>query len=799
MAARMSSELARLARTTGLALCVGLFSQAVSAQATNCNFDVSRDAVTNPTPRAPRVTLDGMLLTRFAIGMRGPPLYDRLSNETNRFVGEGNVGVLNGQFDIDGDGVFTQSDATIAARFIAGFSGAALVSGVTFNAAATRKTGDSVTAHINAGCPLPIATATMPKHAARLLQQGTYGATLNEINRVASLGSDPNSMTQAWLNEQFAKPRSIYANYAQQLADQNKTSAYDWRCGPGDTSQKQSGCLYSVNTPTFYRFAMEGEDQLRQRATNALWQTLVVSIANNVVLDAGVGLPDYWDMLSENLFAAPIGTKGSFHKTLKDMTLHPAMGIYLDMLSSTQEVPNENYPRELLQLFSVGTVMLNQDGSVQRDAQGKPIPTYNEDVVKGFSKALTGWHFNNADYNPNEPRRFYYPVRNWRDAMTPWTLRRCPQNGRWPPGTADNAPNSSDPATCYSYCDVKNAACSLPPPHNREAKTLLQYGGAPNATIAANPPPAYAANKNHTDADVRDNVRAAALADLDKVVDNVFFHPNIGPFISRQLIQRLVTSNPTPGYISRVAAKFNNNGSGVRGDMKAVITQIYVDSEARDVTIASKNWFGKMREPVNKFVHMHRAFGARETSEGFYEIWNTSGPETLGQAAMSPPSVFNYYSPDFGPSGPLAYTQMRPLGDLGARASEPMLGPEFEITNTSTISGFGDFWNWGVYGGFRRDFGGGRVFHWATDYSRYITGAGALAENPQAMVDELDLLLTAGNLKPAFKANLVKMATDIKRFLPPAYTTRDADTERDHRFRAVYWQIVNSADYAIQR
>jgi uncharacterized protein (DUF1800 family) len=773
------------------------------AQAANCQFDVSRDVVTQPAARTPTATLDGLLLTRFALGMRGPQLYDRLSTETNRFVGEGNIGVLNGQFDIDGDGVFGAEDAIIAARYLSGFTGDALTNGLTFNTSASRKTGAAVTTYINAGCPLPTATATAQKHAARLLQQGTYGATLTEINRVAALSSNPNTMAQLWLNEQFAKTSSFpseptldYGTYAQRIIDQNKTAAFDWRCF-GDN--KSWGCAYAANTPVFYKFAMEGEDQLRQRVTNALWQTLVVSIANNTILDAGVTLGDYWDMISSNVFSgvttnAAGQSVGNFRKIIKDMTLHPAMGIYLDMLGSTQEVPNENYARELLQLFSVGTVMLNQDGSVQRDGSGKTIPSYNEDVVKGFAKALTGWHYNNADSNTNEPWRFYYPIRDWRNAMKPWSLRRCPQNGRWPPGTPDSAPGTSDPATCYSYCNIENAACSFPPPHNRDAKTLLSYSGAPYSSIAANPAPNYPANQNHKDAAVRNNVIDAASADLEKVVDNVFYHPNVGPFIARQLIQRLVTSNPTPGYISRVAAKFNNNGSNIRGDMKAVITQIFLDSEARDINIAAKNWFGKMREPVNKFVHLHRAFGARETVEGFYEIWDTSGPEILGQAAMKPPSVFNYYSPDFGPSGPLAYSQIRAVSDLGARASEPLLGPEFEITNTSTIAGFSDFWGWGVYGGFRAGYSGNgqtRNLRWTTDYSRYLTAGTPLADNPQALVDDLDLLLAAGNLKPAFKANLVAMAAGI--------TRSNITEQREQRLQAVMWQIVNSADYAIQR
>lgn len=798
------------ATLAGLALAV---SHNAFAQASNCNFDVSRDVVGATTVRTPTLALDGALLTRYAIGLRGPALYDKLSTDTMRFVGEGNTGVLLGQFDLDGDGVFSPEDATMAARYIAGFRGDALTNGLTLNANAARKTGTAVSNHIAAGCPLPTVTATAQRHAARLLQQGTYGVTLAEINRVAALGGGaPGAMAQAWLTEQFGKTASFpseptldYAAYAQRIIDQNKTAAFDWRC---NGQNKSWGCAYAANTPVFYKFAMEGEDQLRQRVTNALWQTLVVSIANNTVLDAGVGLADYWDMISRNVFALPTGNVGSFRNILKEMTLHPAMGIYLDMLGSTQEVPNENYARELLQLFSVGTVMLDQDGSVKRDAQNKPIPTYNEDTVKGFAKALTGWHWagSSGDNMYDSTNRYwrawwfyYYPERDWTKSMEPWAMRRCPQNGRWPPGTPDNASDQNQPAPCYSYCNIELAACSFPAPHNREAKTLLSYTQlnsqpAPNSTIAANPPPNYPANQNYTLQSVRTEVIDAAKADLEKVIDNVFNHPNVGPFISRQLIQRLVTSNPTPGYISRVAAKFNNNGSGVRGDMKAVITQIFLDSEARDVNIAAKNWFGKMREPVNKFVHLHRAFNAQETVERFYEVYDTSGPELLGQAAMKPPSVFNYYSPDFGPSGPLAYSQIRAVDDLGARKNEPLLGPEFEITNTSTIAGFSDFWGWGVYGGFRIGYNGNgqtRNLRWTTDYARYLTTSPILADTPQAMVDELDILLTAGNLKPAFKANLVAMANGI--------TRSNITEQREQRLQAVMWQIVHSADYAIQR
>jgi uncharacterized protein (DUF1800 family) len=776
-----------LLRPRALAASVFAFAAFVAPNAhAACPFDVSRDVLANPNAVTPTLALDGVLLTRFALGIRGAPLYDKLSTASTRFVGEGNTGTMLGELDMDGDGVYTKEDATMAARYMAGFRNDALTNGLVFNPVATRKTGALVTSYITGGCVVPPATATMAKHAARLLQQGTYGATLTEINRVAGLGANPTAITNAWLTEQFGKTRSPFASYANQIIAENKVAGNS-RC-----DQLDNGCPWAANTPTFYRSALKGDDQLRLRVTNALWQTLVVSISNNTVLDSPAALPSYWDMLSENIFAGNTTNAaglpaGNFRKILKDMTLHPAMGIFLDMLGSTQEVPNENYPRELLQLFSVGTVMLNQDGTPVLDAQNRPVPTYNEDVVKGFSKALTGWHYDGADSGANW-WFYWYEDRDHTKAMKPWSKRRCPQGDHWPPGTTSGG------------CNPADANKSYPAPHNREAKTLLSYtqiGGqpAPYSTLPASPQPPLQAGENHLTQRIRNEVAAAAVDDLEKLIDNVFYHPNVGPFISRQLIQRLVTSNPTPGYISRVAAAFNDsNGAtagGVRGDMKALVTAIFTDSEARDITTAAKPWFGKLREPVNKFVHLHRAFNAT-ASGGYYDVWDTSGPEMLGQSAMKPPSVFNYYSPDFGPSGPLTYTQTRPLdgATFGARAMEALRGPEFEITSTSTVAGFSEFWGWGVYKGFNR-YNSNAALNWRPDYSRYITGAGALADTPQAMVDELDLLLTANNLKLAFKANLVSMANDIRR--------SNVDEQREQRFQAVYWQIVNSADYAIQR
>ncbi len=558
--------------------------------------------------------------------------------------------------------------------------------------------------------------------SARLLQQGTWGASLVEIARVADLGAE------GWLTEQFATPATSYTDLALQNISQNMLGAN------GCTGSNQaSGCPWQVNRPVFYKQAFEGPDQLRQRVANALLQIMVISISNNRILDAGTAMPSYLDMLGRHAF-------GNFRDLLRDVTIHPGMGVYLDMLGSSLEVPNENYARELLQLFSVGTVMLDPDGTPKRDAQGRTIPTYDEDVVKGFAKAFTGWHF--ADQDMTKSWRFYWPEERWSVPMKPWTARRCPQDGRWPAGSTT------------TWCSLTDPNRSFPPPHDAGTKKLLQYPGAPSATLPAGQGPE---------------------ADLDDAIDNIFNHPNVGPFISKLLIQRLVTSNPSPAYVQRVSTVFADNGAGVRGDMRALVRAILLDTEARSAAIAAGNAFGKLREPVWKFIHLHRAFGAR-ASGGYYDIYDLSDPASLGQSPLSAPSVFNYYDKDFAPAGP--------LGQAG------FVGPEFELATASTLTGFSDFTNWAVVGGFGQ--GGSDASKWIKpNYDRYLVGTAALADSPQALVDELDVLLTAGNLKPAFKTDLVAVLNGV--------TRGKIEDQRRDRLRVALWQIIHSAEYAVQR
>ena len=693
-----------------------LGSSASLAQVSACPFNVSGSA-------APKFSIDGVLLARYAQGMRGPTLIANVAPPSLSLAGaEATISANIARLDVDGDGDFTPADAAIIGRYLLGLSKEAWTSSVSMPAIAQRRLGASVESFMALGCPGPTA-------AARLLQQATFGATRAEIYRVQGMSAD------AYLAEQFAKPAMSYTAYAESVIAANKTGAHG--CTDGN------GCPWAANTPAFYKQAFEGSDQLRQRVVNALLQTLVVSVGNNRVLDAGTGMANYMDMLASHAF-------GNFRTLLRDVTLHPTMGIYLDMLGSTQENPNENYARELLQLFSIGTVMLNADGTPQSSG-GQLLPTYTEAMVQGFAKAFTGWHFA-AQAEAREPWRFYYPVEKWTTPMTQWAGRRCTQDGRVP----DDPVGTPDNQRCYTYCNVTIDRCSLPPPHNTTSKALLQYPGAPYATLPAN---------------------QTAQLDVENAIDNIFNHPNVGPFIGRQLFQRLVTSNPTPSYVGRVTAAFNNNGSGVRGDMRAVIRAILIDAEARSASVAANNIFGKLREPVIKFIHLHRAFGAT-ASGGYYEVWDTGDSDTLGQSALKAPSVFNFYSPDFEPAG--------------AMATAFLQGPEFEITSTSTVAGFADFTGWGVVGGFRSG-DADQSLAIKPNQDRFLTGTtgAALADSPQKMVDELDLLLTANNLKPAFKANLVAMANNITR-------GAIADQRRD-RFRAVMWQIIHSADYAIQR
>jgi uncharacterized protein (DUF1800 family) len=382
-------------------------------------------------------------------------------------------------------------------------------------------------------------------------------------------------------------------------------------------------------------------------------------------------MSSYMDMLNRNAF-------GNYRKLLEDVTLHPAMGYYLNMLNSERDDPetgihpNENYAREILQLFSIGLVKLNQDGSPRLEG-GKPIPAYDEDVVKGFAKAFTGWSYGNAT-------------------------------------GFDDADENAEAAWL-------NPMKPFPAKHSPEEKLLLDgyvlaAGGTPES-------------------------------DLRAALDNIFNHPNVGPFIGRQLIQRLVTSNPSPGYIARVAAAFADNGAGVRGDLRAVVSAILLDPEAR--TPLNDGRYGKQREPVIRFANFLR--GLRTTAAGdSNRIHYLDGSDNgLGQSPLLAPSVFNFFSPDYRPAG--------------AIAQAGLAAPEFQITTETTVAGglnfFVALFQQGGHG-----WGDGEL---TFDYARLE----AMVDNPDTLIAELNALFFNYGMSEAL---MNRMRTMIAAY--PAWSKR---------------------------
>lgn len=404
----------------------------------------------------------------------------------------------------------------------------------------------------------------------RFLEQATFGPTVELDQRIRRIG------LRTWLAEQLEMQ---YPSVSNPYPDLPLVST-DTQVGCPTTlpTEERRVCvrdLYSMYPVQkwFFKEALYGEPQLRHRVAWALSQMWVIS---GVDTQQSSYMVAYHKILSKHAF-------GNYRDLMEEMTLNPGMGNYLDMVRSTRNNPNENYAREILQLFSIGLFMLNQDGTLQM-SNNQPIPTYDQNTVNNFTKVFTGWGFCN---NP--------------------TLPACPN-------AITGTVNYKDPM----LLNQNN--------HDVTAKTLLSYPNAVNPTLPA--------NQNGT-------------TDMQQALDNIFNHPNVAPFVSRFLIQHLVTSDPTPAYVGRVAAKFNNNGFGVRGDLKTVIKTILLDPEARGDVKTDPN-YGKLREPVLFTTNVLKQLNVRSAdgtaqSDGVI----SSLPNSMGQNPFYAPTVFNYYSPDY--------------------------------------------------------------------------------------------------------------------------------------------------------
>lgn len=439
----------------------------------------------------------------------------------------------------------------------------------------------------SAAPPPPTPAAVSKADAYRFLNQATFGATEAEATRLIALGDSSNAYPR-WLDAELARPASRLLPYVEQ--------------GYATLSQNQNFNIGQVNAPRvekWFENALIGEDQLRQRVAFALSQIFVVSQIG-ALQNLPFATADFYDMLTRDAF-------GDFRQLLEDVTLHPAMGVYLSMLGNQRAIagtnlrPDENYARELMQLFAIGLVELNLDGSVRTDAQGQPLPTYDQEVIEGFARVFTGWRWD------------------------------CPTNV--PNCTFNNARAQITPVAGYNQIKPMRLYSAQ---HETGTKRVLTYPGValPNATIPAN---------------------QTGEQDLRDALDNIFNHPTVAPFIARQLIQKLVTSNPSPAYVQRVATRFNNDGTGRRGNLAAVVYAVLLDTEARGAPAAATA--GKVKEPLLRLTQFWRAYNARSASGVFAtQAPNFAGgvSAVFGQGPSQSPSVFNFFSPFYAPPGEIS-------------------------------------------------------------------------------------------------------------------------------------------------
>lgn len=492
------------------------------------------------------------------------------------------------------------------------------------------------------------------------------GATRSDISRVQAIGY------AAWLDEQMTMPAS--------------TSRWDWLLAKGyDAAANKNSEAGADNA--IWRKLLSSPDTLRQRITFALSEILVTSISGFSGGWKTFSAAAWLDMLEAQAF-------GNYRTLLQQVSTSAAMGEYLTFRgnvkfnATTGAMPDENYAREIMQLFTIGLVQLNQDGT-QKLVNGAPQETYTLDDIGGLARVFTGWNYDLSGTTTDVPE-----------------FKRKPMTM-----TASR--------------------------HETGVKTFL------GTTIPAG-------------TSGEDSLRLA--------LDALFAHPNLAPNISRQLILRLVTSNPSPAYVGRVSAVFNNDGSGAKGNLKAVIKAILLDDEARDSAKLADAAFGKQREPILRLAAWARASGATSTADA-WTVGNTSDPATrLAQSPLRSGSVFNFFRPGYVPPN-------------SAVGSAGLVAPEFQITNESSVVGYLNYMQ-------------GVVKNGAGDVKSAYATLLPLADMAAALVDELNLLLAAGQLSGA-TVSLITSAVGAM--------AGGTDSARLNRIYAALVLVLAAPEFIIQK
>lgn len=500
--------------------------------------------------------------------------------------------------------------------------------------------------------------------AARFLTQATFGPRQTDIDQLVASSYD------SWITNQLNLPATL------QL--------------PQIPASGTPTALRNARMEAWWNTAINGQDQLRQRVAFALSEIFVVSDRSDSLSEEVRAIAYYHDLLAKDAF-------GTFRTLLEDVTLSPAMGLYLNMQGNQKPDPannihaDENYAREVMQLFTVGLVQLNADGTVKTSG-GNPIPTYGQPDVSGLARVLTGWSWNSADF-------FNGPANNIAQ-MIPFT----------------------------SF-------------HDTDGKTIV--GGI---AIAG----------------------GDARAELKTALDTLANHPNVGPFICRQLIQRLVTSNPSPAYVGRMAQIFADNGKGVRGDLGAVVRAILLDMEARSDSNIGGTAYGKLREPLLMATHLWRAFNAG-AANGKYQEWNPE--DSLGQAPFSAPSVFNFFNPRFSPTGPIQQAGL--------------VAPEFQRINAASVAQISNFLAGHIFNHDQGNTGaqtGDILLN--LDTLRVLASGG----DSGPLVDKLNLLLMSG-----------QMSANMRQLLVTRLNGMDASDRGTARILEAIFLTMGSPAYQVQK
>jgi len=615
------------------------------------------------------------------------------------------------------------------------------------------------------GEPPPIEELTgqaLRRDVARFLTQATFGPTEASIEALATEietlhGGDRVAGYRAWIAEQFALTPTSLEAYVRAADTEDfalrGTDAYNYtqQTGePGPTNRIRA----------WWTISARAYDQLRQRVAFALSQIFVISDQNADVMRAHYGASHYYDQLAAH-------ADGNYRSLLETVSKSPMMGTYLSHLRNQQALydeetgellvsPDENYAREIMQLFSIGLVHLHQDGSLKLDATGLPIATYTNDDITELARVFTGWSFSKR----HGPKGEGYPIE-------------------------DNLFFNLSGSPSYFQAPWIYPMKNFEEYHDSEAKAVL---GQP-----------ISAGLN-------------GEADLDAALDILFAHENVGPFIVYRLIQRLVTSTPSAGYVYRVADVFADDGTGVRGNLGAVVEAILLDPEARNLETSAFDGFGKQKEPLIRYLQIVRAFDAFSllpvADLGAYglsaeQLANFDADATrtrllntddfLGQTPLSSPTVFNWFLPGYAPGG--------------AIAEAGLVAPEMQLTNETQViqainfqrvlvtneSGQGGVPLFGATDPMAENI---RIdpTPWEADFDAAISEGASLEEAVTALVDRLDLLLMAGRLKARYESAPIPNPRHsiIQSAIDPGWSARD-------RLANLFYLIVNSPEYLHQK